>query len=590
MTWYGGQGVPDVRIDGKYRVLGAGSCASAYQDYSALFLQRRQETGGLSPIEISGSYAITGSRICVRATYRLVDPVTLSDLRATLLVYEDSVIAAGGFETQFYDDTWQRVTRTISDQDIALAAPGDTATLSLDLPVNPLWNAARLHVVAYVQQTTGDRPIVQGALLPPLFRLIPVNTVRSVPPGNGEAVFDAVLTNTGSRAATFTVEPGAPFGDWPSDFTIGGGGAHHEPVEVVLDSGQGTAVSLRVHTDGRKEIRTGGLRVTGPLFSLEGSVRVFNGSPAVMLVDKSGDQVNAPIGGLLDELGTLYQDWPSSILAPVDRDLRGFDVLIWDAYTLELPVPEDELLARFMDGGGALLLASQYYLDYHSHNQFEEDYLGIAARSLSLRYLSVSGVPGDPIGQGLVLPLQFQHSWSNDTDGVRPAPGAHAVLNVDAQWAGAVRLARPGGGRSVFLGFPFAAISPTDPDPNNQREVLSRILEWIRPSSLSDTDGAADRPPLTQLDPARPNPFGLRTDVSFFLSKEAAAGAVRLEVFDATGRKIAGLFSGTLLAGRHQLEWNGRSDAGADVANGLYFVRLTTVEGPLSRKLMLLRR
>jgi hypothetical protein len=79
--WYGCTGIPDVRIDGKYGSLGAASCAVAYTQYRDLFLQRRAETNGLSPIEIAGEYDCAGGRISMTATFRLVDPVVLSELR-----------------------------------------------------------------------------------------------------------------------------------------------------------------------------------------------------------------------------------------------------------------------------------------------------------------------------------------------------------------------------------------------------------------------------------------------------------------------------------------------------------------------------
>jgi flagellar hook assembly protein FlgD len=68
-----------------------------------------------------------------------------------------------------------------------------------------------------------------------------------------------------------------------------------------------------------------------------------------------------------------------------------------------------------------------------------------------------------------------------------------------------------------------------------------------------------------------PNPFNPATTFHFELPQTAA---VRLEVYDAAGRRVRTLVSATLGAGTHRARWNGRNDAGAVVRSGAYFVRL----------------
>ena len=72
--------------------------------------------------------------------------------------------------------------------------------------------------------------------------------------------------------------------------------------------------------------------------------------------------------------------------------------------------------------------------------------------------------------------------------------------------------------------------------------------------------------------PASPNPFRLSTSVRFELSR---AAAVRLEVFDLRGARIATLVEGELLpAGGHARIWDGRDTAGRLTPPGIYLVRL----------------
>ena len=69
-----------------------------------------------------------------------------------------------------------------------------------------------------------------------------------------------------------------------------------------------------------------------------------------------------------------------------------------------------------------------------------------------------------------------------------------------------------------------------------------------------------------------PNPFNPRTNVEFAI---ADADWVKLTVHDLLGRTIAVLVNERRPAGRYQVTWDGRNDAGEVVANGVYIYRLT---------------
>ncbi len=85
---------------------------------------------------------------------------------------------------------------------------------------------------------------------------------------------------------------------------------------------------------------------------------------------------------------------------------------------------------------------------------------------------------------------------------------------------------------------------------------------------------------------SRPNPFAERTTVEFDLP---AAGEVRLGVVDVSGRRVRMLVNHALPAGRHDAEWDGRSDSGARAAPGVYFWRLSVNGREISRKVLLLK-
>ncbi len=90
------------------------------------------------------------------------------------------------------------------------------------------------------------------------------------------------------------------------------------------------------------------------------------------------------------------------------------------------------------------------------------------------------------------------------------------------------------------------------------------------PPEVTDVVPAA-RGHNLQLDPARPNPFGVMTVIGFELPRP---GRVRLDILDVTGRAVATLVDGYRPAGRHIAVWQGRASTGQGVPAGLYFAHL----------------
>lgn len=81
---------------------------------------------------------------------------------------------------------------------------------------------------------------------------------------------------------------------------------------------------------------------------------------------------------------------------------------------------------------------------------------------------------------------------------------------------------------------------------------------------------------------AAPNPFNPRT--TFVLDLAQAAAAVRLDVFDVRGHRLATLLDGPLAGGRHQIDW--RPDG---LASGVYLYRFDAGGQRLSGKVVLAR-
>ncbi|NNE70002.1 MAG: T9SS type A sorting domain-containing protein [Rhodothermales bacterium] len=99
------------------------------------------------------------------------------------------------------------------------------------------------------------------------------------------------------------------------------------------------------------------------------------------------------------------------------------------------------------------------------------------------------------------------------------------------------------------------------------------------PGRIAETRGPV--PDVLTLAQNYPNPFNPVTSIRYALPE---AANVRLEVFDALGRRVASLVNGNQEAGWHDVRW----DAG-NQPSGLYFYRLTSEEAQWVKTMVLLR-
>jgi glucose/arabinose dehydrogenase len=83
-----------------------------------------------------------------------------------------------------------------------------------------------------------------------------------------------------------------------------------------------------------------------------------------------------------------------------------------------------------------------------------------------------------------------------------------------------------------------------------------------------------------------PNPANPSARVRFDLT---AAGQVRVDVLDVSGRLVRNLVEGALSAGRHTAVWDGTDAWGRPVASGVYLVRVSGVGGVSTGKVALVR-
>jgi hypothetical protein len=146
----------------------------------------------------------------------------------------------------------------------------------------------------------------------------------------------------------------------------------------------------------------------------------------------------------------------------------------------------------------------------------------------------------------------------------------------------------------------LVAAGPFDLAPGGSQEVAFALVAGSSLAALLQSSdvaqavyryGVADVPP-EGVEPATalglrsaPNPFRGSANIEFALP---GSGPVELTVFDVAGRRIRELLTegAPRSAGRHTIAWDGRDERGQPVADGVYFVRLRTPQGNLTRSLL----
>ncbi len=85
---------------------------------------------------------------------------------------------------------------------------------------------------------------------------------------------------------------------------------------------------------------------------------------------------------------------------------------------------------------------------------------------------------------------------------------------------------------------------------------------------------------------AYPNPFSRQVQLEFNLE---GSGQVVMEIFDLQGRKVRKLTDENLPAGSHTFAWDGRSQNGSHLPDGIYMVRLLAGEQLLTLRIFMMQ-
>jgi hypothetical protein len=83
-----------------------------------------------------------------------------------------------------------------------------------------------------------------------------------------------------------------------------------------------------------------------------------------------------------------------------------------------------------------------------------------------------------------------------------------------------------------------------------------------------------------------PSPTSGQSQVSMILAR---SGPLEAGVYDARGRLVRTLHSGSMDVGAHLLRWDGRAESGSEAATGVYWIRVATASEKKTVKLVVVR-
>lgn len=128
----------------------------------------------------------------------------------------------------------------------------------------------------------------------------------------------------------------------------------------------------------------------------------------------------------------------------------------------------------------------------------------------------------------------------------------------------------------VLLGFPLYFF---------QDEGAANFLQQVK-QEFGIVDVTQDQVPAhTQLQ-VYPNPFNPTVKIALNISNQSQA---QINIYNLKGQLVKSLYSGMLETGKRDFVWNGLDDHGKNVGSGVYFLKYTTENDNITRKLMLLK-
>ncbi len=584
---YAVSGIPEVDFDAVEEVIGAGGGSAAV--YRPIIDAR----------------LANDTELTIRS-YGLIDEDTGGWVEAVFKVAEPT--SAGPFTAQFAviqdmneEYPWS-VRAVLTPETVMLSSPGESLVVYRDIPKT--WTTVgEVRVVVWIEDLS-PHEVYNAQIMPDPYQFqLAAPLFADEIDYSESSTYDVTLRYTGTVADVVTVSVSQdvlPDGVSPSDWTasyrlVGGVVWETDPSDHAMDPGEELGFEVRFED---LVGDTQGMGLTTLMGTSQGDVDVvstasfatFVETPSIIIVDDDGGaDFQTHLQTAVTDTGYFYRDWDTDVEGrPSLAELSSYWAVLWttaDAHGLDIRPDDEANLMDYLDGGGNLFLASMNYLSSRPMaNAFTDDYLHLTTWTDDVGGFVMTGVPADPISDGMSLMLLGGPIPAAGVDAMEPEAPAVATFTATGGPRG-IRV-EEAGHKIVFTGFPFEDVKTSAADPDNQKTLVARVLDWFEPTTGIDGEGDSQYRRVA-LGQNFPNPFNPTTTIAFTVPTGAAH--VNLVIHNVNGQVVRTLVDGSVAPGPHSVVWDGKDDAGKSLASGIYFSRIEAGGDKALRKMALLK-
>jgi hypothetical protein len=314
---------------------------------------------------------------------------------------------------------------------------------------------------------------------------------------------------------------------------------------------------------------------------------VTNTGVHLLVVDASGNGNSSIISNSLDGFYEgRYGVVSREALNVTGVDLSYFTAIAWAGGNSNPGFYTEEVdnLEAYLDGGGNLLLSAHNLgsdiFEAGGQSQFAQSFFNNYLHSSYLADFGgsyiLTGFAGDPISDGMIIPLNSVYTRSPDRISAFDASATPIVQFGSGPNINSIR-ADNGTHKIVYFGFAFEQLN----DASIPDTLVRRAVQWLTEGIVLDNSDEGAIITSYSLDQNYPNPFNPATTISYSIPEESL---VSLKIYDVMGREVAELVNGRQLAGVYNVNFDASS-----LASGTYFYKLTAGDFVSVKKMVLLK-
>ncbi len=582
-TYYGISSVPDMVTDG-VNTPEPGS-------YGGLAAAVGSQFEVVSPFTLDITTSMVGNDMTVDVDVTAVEVVPASGLTLRIALVEPYVLldppGSDNGERNFYC-TMRDMLPAHTGQDLIITN-GQTLSFSETGTVDPSWND--VYAVVFIQNDTTKEILQAGSTLvaPTYEHFYGYPEPTRVGPMMETQSFPTRIMNVGTMGDIYDVTLSYDHpASWGASVCIGANCLPPGTTNVAVPVSAGQEEEISVDITPILEAGQGNLTVTVTSQNVPGNswsktFSVISGNTHLLLVDDdASESYDAYYKAAIEANGYTYGTWDRDADGKVDSSLlNSFRCVVWNVGWgfPSLDATDRAAIEAFLTGGGSLFLSGQdigwdFYDvsgSQYGNQVWFQNHFGAYYMSDDTNDLTLDGVAGDPIGDGLAFSIGGGDGANNQEypSEINPFNGGVGCLTYSNGREGGVRFDN-GTFKTVYFSFGFEGISTAA----DRSLIMGRVLDWLELDMVPVGDSIPLKPFLASMPAAHPNPFNPKTIIKFDIGGQNPA-IVKIDLYNVAGRKIRSLFQGEVQPGPQSFDWNGRNDAGGAAASGLYLARVT---------------